>query len=45
MQQRKEGDATLIERPIKVEFVDMPRVYHYTDPLCTEFFGSLAGTD
>ena len=34
-----------IEKPIKVEFVDMPRLYHYNDALCDEFFGALAGTE
>lgn len=45
MEDRKEGDESQVERPIRVELVDMPRVYHYDDPLCDEFFGQLADTD
>lgn len=33
-----------IEKPIRVEFVDLPRVYHFNDSLCDEFFAALAGT-
>lgn len=39
MVQRREGDESLIERPIRVQFIDMPRIYHYEDPLCDDFFG------
>ena len=34
MKEQRAGDDTIIERPIKVEFVDLPRLYHYDDPLC-----------
>lgn len=39
MIQRKEGDESLIERPIRVQFIDMPMIYHYEDHLCDDFFG------
>lgn len=45
MKQKSNGDDTLIDRPIKVEFVDIPHVYHYDDELCDSFFGALADTD
>lgn len=45
MKQRIDGDDTLIDRPIRVEFVDIPKVYHYDDDLCDNFFGALADTD
>lgn len=41
---KKESD-TFIERPIKVEFIDIPRLYHYSDALSDEFFTCLAETD
>lgn len=25
--------------------MDLPRLYHYDDPLCDDFFGQLADTD
>ena len=34
-----------IERPIKVEFIDLPCVYNYNEELCTEFFGRLADSE
>jgi hypothetical protein len=40
-----EGDESVIERPIKVQFIDIPRVYHYEDELCDVFFGELAKVD
>ncbi|CDW71887.1 wd-40 repeat protein [Stylonychia lemnae] len=45
METRKEGDESMVERPIRVQFVDLPNVYHYDDPICDEFFGQLADTD
>lgn len=45
LKQRVEGDDTLIDRPIRVEFVDIPNVYHYDDCLTDNFFGQLADTD
>ena len=45
MKQRAEGDDTLIDRAIKVEFVDIPRVYHYMDDLTDDFFSALASTE
>lgn len=41
----KEDDETLIERPIKVEFIDIPQVYHYADEISSDFFHCLAETD
>lgn len=41
----KNETETLIERPIKVEFIDIPRIYHYSDKLSDEFFMCLAETD
>jgi len=35
-------NETLIERPIKVEFIDIPRLYHYAEPISAEFFDALA---
>jgi hypothetical protein len=45
MAQNKEDDETLIERPIKVEFIDMPMIYHYGEEISSEFFHCLADTD
>lgn len=45
MAQSKEEDETLIERPIKVEFIDLPQVYHYGDDISSDFFTCLAETD
>jgi len=39
METRKAGDESTVERPIRVQFVDLPNLYHYDDPLCDEFFG------
>lgn len=41
----KKDSDTLIERPIKVEFIDVPRLYHYSDSLSDPFFTCLADTD
>ena len=40
----KEGEETLVERPIKVEFIDVPKIYHYNDPNNCAFFSALAET-
>jgi hypothetical protein len=45
MAQNKEEDETLIERPIKVEFIDLPVIYHYNNEISGEFFRCLAETD
>lgn len=45
LEQIKEGDESQIEKPIRAEFFDIPRVYHYEDDLCDDFFGELASTD
>ena len=45
MKQRVAGDDTIIERPIRVELIDMPCLYHYNDPLFGEVFEQLAETD
>jgi hypothetical protein len=37
--------SMLVERPIKIEFIDIPRVYNPIDPLAAEFFASLADTE
>ena len=35
----------MIDRPIKIEFADLPRLYHYADEKSYDFFGGLAKTD
>lgn len=35
----------IIERPIKVEILDITRVFYYEDELCDKFYGALADTD
>jgi hypothetical protein len=37
--------SKLVERPVKIEFIDIPRVYDPNDPLACEFFASLADTE
>lgn len=34
-----------IERPVKIEFIDVPRVYNPNDELCNDFYSALAETD
>ena len=41
----EEPEQLHIERPVKIEFIDMPYFYHYDDPLCFELFGELAHTE
>lgn len=36
---------TQVERPIKVEFIDLPRLYNFQDELCDKFFLALASND
>jgi hypothetical protein len=45
MKQRIKSDDSLIERAIRVDFVDIPKVYHYNDDMCDPFFEQLADTD
>ena len=44
MKKRIPGDETLIDRPIKVEFVDLPNIYHYADDNFNKIFSRLAHT-
>ena len=44
MKKRVPGDETLIDRPIKVEFVDLPCIYHYADENFNMIFRRLAHT-
>jgi uncharacterized membrane protein len=30
-QKLSDSDETIIDKPIRVEFIDMPKMYHYTD--------------
>lgn len=41
----KKENPNFIERPIRVEFIDIPRLYHYSDNLSDPFFTTLADTD
>jgi hypothetical protein len=36
--------ATEVFTQVKVEFIDMPRIYHYDDPLFDELFIELSRT-
>ena len=45
MNQVNKDNETEVERPIKVEFVDIPRVYNYQDELTDSFFFALAHTN
>lgn len=44
IQFRRPGAPSLIERPIKAEFIDIPRIYHYADDQFNDFFGYLKRT-
>lgn len=44
-EQSKSLEKKELDRPIKVEFIDFPRVYNYNDELCEKFFGQLAESE
>lgn len=45
MKSRAKGDDSLIDRPIRAEFIDLPGIYHYKAELFEDFYGALADTD